>query len=83
MSYGYFDQLPAPARARYRQKLDICALKMCPYRFPASVWQNNPSEWPEMTYIDIHEYLVDSPGEIFLVVTLNVCSSEMCPLFSK
>lgn len=64
MSYDYFDGLSPRARDRYEQKIAIAGLTSCPYRLPANVWRNDPAEWPEVGYIDIYHYLVESPGTL-------------------
>ena len=60
MSYGYFDTLPEPAKQRCKQKLDFIGVEECPYRFPGDTWENDPTQWPDVTYPDIYTYLIDT-----------------------
>jgi hypothetical protein len=62
MSTDYMDQLPSEALIRYKKKLAICCLDDCPYRLPANVWENDPTEWPDVQFGDIYMYLIETPG---------------------
>ena len=48
--------LSSEAKAKYQQKLKICGLDMCLYQKPATIWKNNPREWPEVAYYNIYHY---------------------------
>ncbi|KAL3888060.1 hypothetical protein ACJMK2_000442 [Sinanodonta woodiana] len=62
MSFGYKETLDSDAYARYLQKLQVVEIKDCPYKFPADLWVNNPTKWPEVTWPDVYNYLTDTPG---------------------
>ena len=62
MSADYVSQLPPEALSRYRSKLELSGLKDCPYRLPANVWKNNPTEWPLVEFGNIYIYLIETPG---------------------
>ena len=56
------NSLPAAELRRYKEKLQIVGLSCCPYDLPKCSWENDPTKWPGVTYPDIVNYLVDSPG---------------------
>ena len=58
----YMNSLPAAELRRYKEKLQLVGLACCPYDLPKSSWGNDPTKWPDVTYPDIVNYLVDSPG---------------------
>ena len=62
MSYEYCDNLDDVASERYKVKLVASGLDMCPYKFEADRWRNDPTEWPEVSWPDIYNYLVETPG---------------------
>ncbi|VDI18335.1 Hypothetical predicted protein [Mytilus galloprovincialis] len=62
MAYNYFDKLNSVAQGRYSTKLVLINSDECPYKFPAGVWKNNPSCWPDLQFGDVYSYLIDSPG---------------------
>lgn len=62
MAYNYFDKLDSVAQGRYSTKLVLINSDECPYKFPAGVWKNNPSCWPDLQFGDVYSYLIDSPG---------------------
>ena len=62
MSYEYLDNLDAEAKERYRKKIELVGLNICPYKMPADAWKNNPTEWPDVEYPDVYDYLINTPG---------------------
>nr|XP_055065240.1 uncharacterized protein LOC129447500 [Misgurnus anguillicaudatus] len=62
MSSDYFTTLCVPERRRYIEKLNIIGLCQCPFSLPSSSWRNDPTEWPNVNYGDIYNYLIESPG---------------------
>ncbi|VDI18732.1 Hypothetical predicted protein [Mytilus galloprovincialis] len=62
MAYNYFDKLDSVAQGRYSTKLVLINSDECPYKFPAGVWKNNPSCWPDLQFGDVYSNLIDSPG---------------------
>ena len=62
MTYQYMEQLPGEAKERYREKLTVARLNMCPYQFPEGIWLDDPRLWPVVEYPDIYEYLLNTPG---------------------
>jgi len=63
MNVDYFSFLKDDARSRYLEKLDIVGLNECPYRLPADIWKEDPTNWPDIEYPDIYEYLINTPGK--------------------
>ena len=35
---------------------------MCPYKLPADVWMDDPTQWPPLSYPDLCHYLIKIPG---------------------
>ena len=66
MSSDYITGLQGSALERYKEKLSLCSLEDCPYRLPANVWKNEPSEWPPLDFSGIFFYLVETPGDYAL-----------------
>ena len=62
MAYQYAEQLDPIAKARYDLKLQVIGLEKCPFQFPQSEWKNAPTEWPELMYPDVYNYLINTPG---------------------
>ena len=63
MSYNYIDTLDPRSRERYELKLNVIGCEECPYRLPALSWSSDPLTWPTISYPDIFNYLVTSPGK--------------------
>lgn len=59
---NYWSQLNTTEKSRYSDKLGIIGLKECPYALPDEKWRDDLTEWPEIEYGDIYEYLINSPG---------------------
>ncbi|XP_033747958.1 uncharacterized protein LOC117332976 [Pecten maximus] len=60
----YIEDQPREARQRYETKLTYDKGQKSlpnPYRL-SSGWVNDISTWPDLTYGDIYNYLIDSPG---------------------
>ena len=64
MSYEYSDDLPAEAKARYGNKLLLCGLDICPFKFEADKWSNDPKEWPDFEYPNMYHYLIKHPRKL-------------------
>jgi len=45
-------------------------LQKCPFEMVEN-WINDPTQWPNMDYLDIYHYLVESPSNLSLSVTLS------------
>ena len=60
-SYRYQD-LDGEAKIRYLRKLELCGLNVCPYQLPADAWKNEPTQWPNLEWPEIYDYLVNTPG---------------------
>ena len=52
----------AKDKVRYRQKLKVAGLDNCPYSITVG-WKNEPKRWPDVTYGDIYDYLINTPGK--------------------
>ena len=35
---------------------------ICPYKLPANVWMDDPTQWPPLSYSDLYYYLIKTPG---------------------
>lgn len=46
MAFNYYDGLDGVSKSRYDAKLGLINVKECPYKFAASIWENNPTKWP-------------------------------------
>lgn len=64
MPVDYFSTLCPPERKRYIEKLNIVGISQCPFSLPRR--RNDPTEWPEVNYFDINNYLIESPGKIII-----------------
>ena len=64
MSYKYFDSLKEESRSHYLKKLQAVQLNECPYRLPADVWLDDPTQWPDIEYPDVYDYLINTPGQL-------------------
>ncbi len=62
MSKDYFSKLAVPERKRYTEKLKSVGLSHCPFSLPSFLWSYHPTEWQEVTYFDIYNYLIESSG---------------------
>lgn len=60
-SYSSSD-LPVDAKERYSKKLQLCGLNCCPYLLPADAWVNDPTQWPDIEWPEIFDFLIESPG---------------------
>ena len=57
--------LDSKAFDRYKSKLQYChGVEQVPYRYSISEgWKKEVEVWPYLTYGDIYEYLIETPGE--------------------
>ncbi|XP_001624269.3 LOW QUALITY PROTEIN: uncharacterized protein LOC5503168 [Nematostella vectensis] len=62
ISYQYFDELPEEAKKRYLEKLKAVNLNECPYKLPEGCWSGDLVKWPNLEYLDVYEYLIETPG---------------------
>ena len=58
------------AKDRYKKKLQLLDLETCPYLLPADSWIDDPTQWPELEWPEVHEYLLNTPG-IFTKEAMN------------
>ena len=60
----YVNVLDVSARDRYEKKLEYGdgAGKLPDPYFMQVGWQNDPSLWPDLTFGDIYQYLINTPG---------------------
>ena len=65
MAYQYLEGLPNVAKKRYVDKLRLVGLtqESCPYKLPAGSWVQDPTQWPDLTFGDLYQYLINSPGK--------------------
>lgn len=59
-SYGYEDL--EETKSRYLNKLNVCSLEVCQYQLADDAWVNDPTEWPNLEWSEIYNYLVNSLG---------------------
>ena len=60
MSYEYVEKVSVESRKRYLERLQVVNLKECPYRLPEGSWSSGLITWPELQYLDIYDYLINS-----------------------
>ena len=63
MSADYFETLEVDVRERYKRKLTLVGLDLCPYQLPAELWKCEPTEWPPLEFPELHYYLTETPGK--------------------
>ena len=63
MAVAYVDALSDEAKARYQGKLSAIGIDLCPFSINNGAWLNDPSEWPNIQYGDVYNYLIESPSE--------------------
>ena len=34
---------------------------ICPYKLPADVWMDDPTQWPPLSYPHLYHYLIKTP----------------------
>lgn len=56
------DSLVGSGKERYLEKLKMIGLTNCPYTIAAEFWENNPTQWPNLEYPEVYQYLTESPG---------------------
>ncbi|XP_063963770.1 uncharacterized protein LOC129270480 [Lytechinus pictus] len=85
MAYDYSDGLPGDSLRRYNQKLAVIGLDSsnCPYKHPADSWRNDPSDWPDVEYPDVYNYLVHTPGIFTQQAMMNYRSLEAHRFFTS
>ena len=70
MSSSYEDNLDVVAKARYRAKLKSIGMEICPYKVADSSFIDDPTNWPNLQYGDIYNYLINSPGNVSVLVNM-------------
>lgn len=65
MNYDYIDTLDDVSKARYIEKVSLVGLLECPYRIRKCEWTDDPTKWPQITNMDIVQYLIQSPCKFF------------------
>ena len=38
---------------------------ICPYKLPADVWMDDPTQWPPLSYPDLYCYLIKTPALLY------------------
>lgn len=61
----YFNNLEVDAKSRYRKKLQyLTSINQLPDPYGLKTgWSDALTLWPDVTYGDIYNYLIDAPGE--------------------
>ena len=60
---GYnYELLCVEARTRYVEKVKACGLSACPYDTLAHYLVNDPIEWPQLEWPEVHDYLIHTLG---------------------
>ena len=69
----YANDLDVRARDRYEQKLeyDDGARKLPDPYFMQDGLQIGTNSWPDLTFGDIYQYLIDTPGEMFTTESMK------------
>jgi len=63
----YFQELDHVAQQLYKAKLQMCVCTKLdplpdPYVLPKELWTTNPSDWPDVQFGDIYNYLIFKTG---------------------
>ena len=58
----YCQELSKEAKRRYNENLDMLHLKANPYTFSREEWSSDISLWPEVEYLNIYNYLINTPN---------------------
>ena len=77
MTSLYLQSLSAEAKTRYDRKLAVCGLTECPYLLPSRTWRNDPSEWPDIDYGDVYAYLIETPGNWYVIIWKHISSVKL------
>ena len=59
---SYIETLLPVDRERYLTKLTKFGVESCPYVMK-DCWVEDPTQWPPVAYVDIYNYLIESPGK--------------------
>ena len=46
----------------YHEKLKIIGMAECPYTIAVEFWENNPTQWLDLEYLEVYQYLIETPG---------------------
>ena len=68
MAYQYSEQLNKVAKDRYKEKLAIANLEQCPFQLPEGIWSSDVKTWPNVEYLDIYDYLINTPGKFNIIL---------------
>ena len=67
----------------YLEKLKIIGMVECPYTIAAEFWENNPTQWPDLEYPKMYQYLIETPGVFTVEAMANRKSLDAYNLFIK
>ena len=59
----YCAKLSGEVLSRYSNKIESVGLRKCPCDIPKSDWIDDMKIWPPVTYPDVYNYLIVTPGE--------------------
>ena len=58
-------------------------MKECPYTIAAEFSENNPTQWPDLEYPEVYQYLIETPGVLTSRAMANRRSLDAYNLFIK
>ena len=47
---------------------------ICPYKLPADVWMDDPTQWPPLSYPDLYHYLIELT---YIQIILNIYLNKL------
>jgi len=63
MSSSYFLSLDYEAQKRYLEKLTVLGVKIAdPYGVSDDLWIDDPTQWPDVEFGDVYNYLINTKG---------------------
>ena len=58
-------------------------MEECPYTIAAEFWENNPTQWPDLEYPEVYQYLIETSGVFTREAMANPKSFDAYNLFIK
>ena len=71
------------SKERYLEKLKIIGMVECPYTIAAEFWEKNSTQWPDLEYPEVYQYLIETPGVFTTEAMANRKSLDAYNLFIK
>ena len=69
-SSSYFNELQKVGKAKYKHKLTLCNGQLLPDVYAiVENWKGNVKLMPDVSWSDMHNYLINSPPSVFTRTT--------------